>query len=107
MLELTFRQVQEAILETQEDKTLREMYIHKSSCAEDDIGAVFLAINGVPPKGYAMYLPGKHGKEGALHIFDELGLKRKILHCIIKDLESYKDNDSWIAQEEIPLGRTP
>lgn len=95
MQELTLEQVQEKILETQEDKSLNEMYIHKSPCAEDQVGAVFFAINGVPPKGYAMYLPAESGKTGALHVFDNLGLKRKIIHCLIMDLEDYKSNDVW------------
>ena len=95
MQKLTLEQVQEKILETQQDKTLNEMYIHKSPCAKDQVGAVFFAINGVPPKGYAMYLPSESGKTGALHVFDNLGLKRKILHCLITDLDNYKTSDVW------------
>ncbi len=102
MQELIVKQVQDIILETQEDKTLREMYIHKSPCAENSLGAVFFAISGTPPKGYAMYLPGMADKAGTLHVFDNLGLKRKIVHCTIKDLESYKDNDIWSAQTVEP-----
>ena len=68
-------------------KSLREMYIHKSPCAEDEVGAVFFAISGTPPRGYAMFLPdGKDDCVGTLHVFDRLGLKRKILHCRIVDL---------------------
>ncbi len=51
--------------------------------------------------GYAMYLP--EGEKGTLHVFDNLGLKRKIVHCAIKDLASYKDNDVWNAQAAKPL----
>lgn len=99
MQELTLRQVQETMLETQEDKSLREMYIHKSPCAEDGVGAVFFAIAGTPPRGYAMFLPdGKDGCVGTLHVFDRLGLKRKILHCKITDLADYKDNDVWALE---------
>jgi hypothetical protein len=100
MLQLSIKQIQDVILETQEDKTLREMYIHKSPCAENRLGAVFFAISGTPPRGYAMYLPGEEGKAGTLHVFDNLGLKRKIMHCNILDLDSYKDNDVWSAQAE-------
>ncbi len=103
MQELSIKQVQQVILETQEDKTLRDMYIHKSPCAENSLGAVFFAISGVPPRGYAMYLPGEGGKAGALHVFDNLGLKRKIIHCKIIDLDSYKDNDIWSEQAVTPL----
>lgn len=99
MQELTIKQVQDTILETQEDKTLRDMYIHKSPCAENKVGAVFFAISGTPPRGYAMYLPGEGSLSGTLHVFDNLGLKRKIMHCKIKDLESYSDNDVWDAQK--------
>jgi hypothetical protein len=98
MQELTIKEVQTVILETQEDRTPRDMYIHKSPCAENTLGAVFFAISGTPPRGYAMYLPGEAEKAGTLHIFDNLGLKRKIIHCTIKDLASFKDNDIWSAQ---------
>lgn len=94
MQKLNLEKVQELILETQEDKTLNEMYIHKSPCAESEVGAVFFAISGVPPKGYAMYLPEEE-ETGALHIFDHLGLKRKIVHCQIMDLGNYSDSDVW------------
>ncbi|MCW4013101.1 MAG: hypothetical protein NWF07_08930 [Candidatus Bathyarchaeota archaeon] len=103
MQELTVKQVQDVILETQEDKNLRDMYIHKSPCAENSLGAVFFAISGTPPRGYAMYLPGEDMKAGTLHVFDNLGLKRKIMHCKITDLDSCKDNDVWSAQEAKPL----
>ena len=102
MHELSIKQVQEVILETQEDKTPRVMYIHKSPCANNSLGAVFFAISGTPPRGYAMYLPGEADKAGTLHVFDNLGLKRKIIHCYIKELTSYKDNDIWNAQEASP-----
>ncbi len=101
MQALTLEQVQEKILETQQDKTLHEMFIHKSPCAENQVGAVFFAINGVPPKGYAMYLPGESGKEGALHVFDNLGLKRKIIHCLIMDLDHYGANGVWDPKKAI------
>ena len=103
MQELSIKQVQDAILETQEDKTLRDMYIHKSPCAENSVGAVFFAISGTPPRGYAMYLPDGDAKAGTLHVFDNLGLKRKIIHCAIKELANCKDNDVWSAQEAKPL----
>ena len=104
MQELTLRQVQETMLETQEDKSLREMFIHKSPCAEDEVGAVFFAISGTPPRGYAMFLPdGKDGGVGTLHVFDRLGLKRKILHCRIVDLASCKENDVWSPQVAAPV----
>ena len=103
MQELTIKEVQDVILETQEDKAPRDMYIHKSPCAENALGAVFFAISGNPPRGYAMYLPGEADKAGTLHVFDNLGLKRKVMHCKIKDLASFKDNDIWSAQETKPL----
>jgi hypothetical protein len=98
MRELTAKEVQETILETQEDKTLRDMYIHKSPCAGDSLGAVFFAISGTPPRGYAMYLPDAAGDTGTLHVFDNLGLKRKILHCKIQDLDNFNDNDVWSVE---------
>jgi len=104
MQELTLRQVQEMMLETQEDKTLREMFIHKSPCAEDDVGAVFFAVAGTPPRGYAMFLPdGEDGCAGTLHVFDRLGLKRKILHCRIEELASCEGNDVWSPQVAVPV----
>lgn len=105
MQEITLQQVQDKILETQEDKTLNEMFIHKSPCAENKVGAVFFALNGVPPKGYAMYLPAESGKTGALHVFDNLGLKRKIVHCAILDLENFGDNDVWDPKKATPIAQ--
>jgi hypothetical protein len=98
MQEITVRQVQDIILETQGDKTPRTMFIHKSPCAGSSVGAVFFAISGTPPRGYAMFLPEEGQTTGTLHVFDHLGLKRKILHCNIADLVEYKDNDVWDAQ---------
>ncbi len=106
MQKLTLEQIQEKILETQKDKTLKEMYIHKSPCAENKVGAVFFALNGTPPRGYAMYLPDKSGKKGALHVFDNLGLKRKIIHCSLLDLDKYEANDVWHPHEIMPEAHT-
>ena len=51
-----------------------------------------------------MFLPdGKDGGVGTLHVFDRLGLKRKILHCRIVDLASCKDNDVWSPQVAAPV----
>ena len=102
MQELTLEKVQELILETQQDKTLKEMYIHKSPCSENKVGAVFFALSGTPPRGYAMYLPDGSGGKGALHIFDNIGLKRKIIHCSILDLDVYEANDVWHPHEKVP-----
>ena len=106
MQEITLEQVQELILETQQDKTLKEMYIHKSPCAENRVGAVFFALGGNPPRGYAMYLPEKTGGKGALHVFDNLGLKRKIIHCALLDLGRYEANDVWHPHEVVPQVHT-
>jgi hypothetical protein len=95
MQEITVKQVQDIILEAQADKTLHNMFIHKSPCAESATGAVFFAISGTPPRGYAMFLPEGGKDTGILHVFDHLGLKRKILHCKIIDLANYKDSDVW------------
>ena len=100
MQEMTVQRIQDVILETQNDKTPRDMYIKKSNAADED-GAVFFTISGSPPKGYAMYLPA--GEKGTLHVFDNLGLKRKIMHCKIPDLANYKDDDVWNAQAAKPL----
>jgi hypothetical protein len=96
MQNMTVQGIQDVILETQEDKTPRDMYIHKSPCADNEVGAVFFAISGTPPMGYAMYLT--EGDKGTLHVFDNIGLKRKIMHCKISDLEKYKNSDMWDAQ---------
>jgi len=104
MQELTVRDVQVIILETQEEKKLREMFIHKSPCSANDVGAVFFAISGTPPRGYAMFLPIGDGSDvGALHVFDQLGLKRKIVHCRIVDLANCNNNDVWSPQTVAPL----
>jgi hypothetical protein len=104
MRELTVAQVQDVILETQGYKNHRDMYLHKSPCMDNKTGAVFFAISGTPPRGYAMFLPSTEVKnQGMLHVFDELGLKRKILYCEIVDLELYEDNDVCTAKEAIPV----
>ena len=100
MQNMTVQGIQDVILEVQEDKTPRDMYIHKSPCAANEIGAVFFAISGTPPMGYAMYLT--EGDKGTLHVFDNTGLKRKIVHCKISDLEKYKESDVWDAQATKP-----
>ncbi|RLI02988.1 hypothetical protein DRO31_02850 [Candidatus Bathyarchaeota archaeon] len=106
MQEITLENVQDLILETQQDKGLKEMYIHKSPCSENGVGAVFFALGGNPPRGYAMYLPDESGKKGALHVFDNLGLKRKIIHCVIMDLGRYEANDVWHPHEVVPQAHT-
>jgi hypothetical protein len=104
MQELSVAKVQDVILETQEDKTHRDLFIHKSPCAGNETGAIFFAISGTPPRGYALFLPKKEEKnQGMLHVFDELGLKRKIIHCRIIDLDRFKDNDVCTAKEAIPV----
>jgi hypothetical protein len=95
MQEITVKKIQEMVLETQEDKTLGDMNIYKSYCSGGSLGAVFFAVCGEPPRGYAMYILDEDGKAGTLHTFDEVGLKRKVIHCTIKDLSDLKNADVW------------
>ncbi len=51
-----------------------------------------------------MFLPIGDGSDvGALHVFDQLGLKRKIVHCRIVDLANCNNNDVWSPQTVAPL----
>lgn len=101
--QVTVADVERLILETQEDRTPCDMHIHKSPL-EDSVGAVFFAISARPPKGYAMFLPRDNDKNsGILHVFDNLGLKRKILHVTINDLDEYKDRDILKVQQVVQV----
>ena len=38
----------------------RKLFVHKSMCGNGRLGCVFFALEGTPPKGYAVYIPERY-----------------------------------------------
>ncbi len=53
----------------------RELVVNKSLSQYDAVGAVLFAVNGSPPKGYALYIPTIH----FLNFYDRLGKRFLIM----------------------------
>ena len=56
------------------DSINRPMLVHKVRCDYGSVGCVFFALNGSPPKGYALYVPDHH----YLLLVDAWGKTRRI-----------------------------
>lgn len=93
--------VSESILETSSNKEKRPILVNKIRCRNGDAGVVFFAMDGDPPKGYAMLILDQGSRDtGTLHVFDAWGIKRKILSNIrMPEIESF--SDSYLYEPEI------
>jgi hypothetical protein len=77
----------------------RDMLVHKSRCNYGGIGCIFFALNGSPPKGYAIYSP----QHGFLLIVDIDGKTRKITYdygITVDGLDDLKDFDIIKGEKE-------
>lgn len=59
----------------------RSLLIHKSNCAYGIAGCLFFALNGSPPKGYALYVP----EHCYLLIIDAFGKAIRHSNCVLVD----------------------
>ncbi|MDD3492294.1 MAG: hypothetical protein PHU95_02295 [Candidatus Thermoplasmatota archaeon] len=66
--------------------TTRELHVHKSYCNYDTLGCVFFALNGSPPKGYAIYVPDHY----YVVIVDCMGKCRRYRDVVLTGLEELK-----------------
>lgn len=90
-------EIVEMILETRKAQQMQSISINKSRLENGNISAVLFSLCSGPEKGFAVFLPeDEHENIGALHIFDEYGIKRKIRSNIkIVDLDVYEDTDVY------------
>ena len=91
MKQITVKKLYSIVIKTYSNPNYpRKMLIHKSKCDYGGLGAVFFAINGSPPKGYAIYIPGHH----KLVIIDAWGKQhiRSEQYEII-DLDKFSNED--------------
>ncbi|MBA7625154.1 hypothetical protein ES703_32578 [subsurface metagenome] len=88
--QLTVRDVYNRIIKTYSNpKHPRPMMIHKSYSAHSKLGAIFFAVTGSPPKGYAIYVP----EHSYLIIIDAWGKTKRYRNTKITDLDQFKDDD--------------
>lgn len=75
--------------------TFRNLHINKSRCSYKKVGAVLFALNGSPPKGYAIFIPrwGDENSEGCLNIYDTTGRRTRQMRVMITNLEKFEDTD--------------
>lgn len=66
---------------------IRKMFIHKSNCNYGTAGCLFFALNGSPPKGYAIYVP----EHKYLLVVDAWGKTTRYNECYLID-----ENDEMI-----------
>lgn len=90
-------EIVEMILETRSAQQMQPISVNKSRLQSGQISAVLFSLISGPEKGFAVFLPeGDNENIGALHIFDEYGIKRKIRSNIkIVDLDVYADTDRF------------
>lgn len=93
--------ISESILETSSNKEQKPIIVNKIRCRKGDVGVVFFAMDGDPPKGYAMFILDQGSRDtGTLHVFDAWGIKRKILSNVrMPEIESF--SDSYLFEPEI------
>ena len=88
-IRVTVRDVYDRIIKTYTNPSSRTMLIHKSYSAYEQLGAVFFAVEGSPPKGYAIYVPG----HSYLIIVDAWGKARRYKYTNITDLDQFEADD--------------
>jgi len=87
----------------------RSLFIHKSYCAYQGLGAVYFSLNGSPPKGYAIYIPDHR----VVRFYDLLGRPfkphiggtRDVLgqgFDFVSGLEQFQDNDIILGDDISP-----
>lgn len=93
-IEVTLREIRDIILNTYVSQEPRRMFIHKSQSGNGGLGAVFFAIEGTPPKGYAIFQGSSYPKNiGGLWIYNAWGKRISIYGQVtIPDLDSVDDN---------------
>lgn len=89
-----------AYLKSHGGKAFRDLHINKSRCWYTTVGAVLFALNGSPPKGYALLIStGGDGNAGYLNIYDPTGRRTRRMTVMITDLDKFSDTDILRAQE--------
>lgn len=85
----------DAYLKSYGGKIFRDLHIHKSHCDHMKVGAVLFALDGSPPKGYALFIPiwGDENSEGYLNIYDPTGRRTRQTRVVINDLDKFSDTD--------------
>ena len=97
-----------AYLKSHGGRVSRDLHINKSRCCYTTVGAVLFALNGSPPKGYALFIPiwGDENAEGHLNIYDPTGKRTRRMLVVITDLDEFSDTDilpRTNLDEEYPL----
>ncbi len=84
-----------AYLKSHGGRIFRDLHINKSHCCYEKVGAVLFALNGSPPKGYALFIPtwGDESSEGYLNIYDPTGRRTRQMRVMINDLDKFSDTD--------------
>ncbi len=84
-----------AYLKSHGGKIPRDLHINKSRCCHEKVGAVLFALNGSPPKGYALFISTWSGEspEGYLNIYDPTGRRTRRMRVMINDLGKFSDTD--------------
>lgn len=83
-----------AYLKSHGGRGARDLHISKSRCWYTNVGAVLFALNGSPPKGYALFIPTwGDEKAGRLNIYDPTGRRTRRLTVEITDLDKFSDTD--------------
>jgi len=103
------RDIANIILRTYVSQRPRPLHIHKSYCSYGRLGAVFFAVNGSPPKGFALFIPTDLFRPiGVLHIIDAWGKKRRMPGLYeITDLDEFEDTDTLKPDTESEEARLP
>lgn len=90
-----------AYLRSHGGKAFRDLHINKSRCWYTNVGAVLFALNGSPPKGYALFIPTwGDGNAGYLNIYDPTGRRTRRMTVEITDLDRFGDADVLDPEEE-------
>lgn len=68
----------------------RNLHIHKVYDNYEKIGSIFFSLEGSPPKGYAIYVPG----HCALWFYDAWGRRwQNNTNCEVEDIDEFQDID--------------
>ena len=76
----------------------RRLFIHKCKDHHGLFGSVYFSLNGSPPKGFAVYIPGHM----LLSFYDIRGRRWQILRNItVIGLDDFDETDSYLPKKKI------
>jgi len=103
MIEKTVRDVRNKLIKRYGPAFERPLFVQKSYCDNDPriLGCVFFALQGSPPKGYAVYVPENHYIV-YIDVWGKTERRQETVLIGLEDIHDFEvlDVDDWRMNEE-------